>query len=225
MKSPLLSMGALLCGALAVHAATMDDVLNRMDRASGQFRGVSGEIRQLSHTDVVNEDDVETGTIRLKRPKPHDLRMLIDLTQPDAKTVELQGRSLNIYLPKLATVQTYDLGKNKGLLEQFLLLGFGASRADLAASYDIQWLGEDTVNGEKAGHLNLTPKSPEVLQRVRKIELWLNESTGYPAQHKIFLPGKDYWLVTFSNLKINPDLPDSALKLKLPKGVKTESPR
>ncbi len=216
---------AVLLLACSLHAATMDEVLDRMDHASAQFRGVKGNIRQLSHTDIVNEDDVETGTILLKRPKPHDIRMLIDLTKPDAKTVALQDKSLSIYLPKIATVQNYDLGKNKGLLEQFLLLGFGASRAELAASYDLQWLGEDTLNGEKTGHLQLTPKSKEVAQRVRKIELWLKEDTGYPAQHKLYLPGNDYWLVTFSNLTINPDLPDAALKLKLPKGVKTEAAR
>jgi outer membrane lipoprotein-sorting protein len=211
--------------AFAAQGATMDEVLNRMDTASVSFRGVKGNIRQLSHTDIVNEDDIETGTILLKRPRPHDIRMLIDLTKPDAKTVALDDKTLSIYLPKIATVQTYDLGKSKGLLEQFLLLGFGASRADLAAAYDIAWLGEDLIKGEKTGHLQLTPKTRDVLQRVRKIELWLNEATGYPAQHKLFLPGNDYWLVTFSDLKVNPDLPDSALKLKLPKGVKTQSPR
>ena len=217
------ALASVLAAQTAAQGATMDDVLGRMDRASAQFRGVKGNIRQLAHTDIVNEDDVETGTILLKRPKPHDLRMLIDLTHPDAKTVSLQDKTLNIYLPKLATVQSYDLGKNKGLLEQFLLLGFGASRVELASSYDLAWLGDDTVNGEKTGHLQLIPKSKDVAQRVRKIELWLNETTGYPAQHKLYLPGNDYWLVTFSDLQINPNLPDSALKLKLPKGVKTTS--
>ena len=211
--------------ALPSTAATLDDVLNRMDEASAHFKGITGNIRQLAHTDVVNEDDVSTGTITMKRVKPHDVRMLIDLTQPDPKTVSLQDKTLSIYLPKIATVQNYDLGKSKGLLEQFLLLGFGATRAELADAYEITWIGEETVNGVKTGHMEMTPKSPEVLHRVKKIGLWLSEATGYPAQHKIFMPGNDYWLVTFSNLKPNPNLPDSALKLKLPKGVKQENPQ
>ena len=211
--------------ALPAGAETLNDVLNRMDQASSQFKAVTGNIRQLSHTDVVNEDDVATGTISMKRVKAHDVRMLINLTQPDPKMVSLQEKSLSIYLPKIATVQNYDVGKNRSLLEQFLLLGFGATRAELEAAYEIHWIGEETVNGVKTGHMELTPKSPEVLHRVKKIGLWLSESTGYPAQHKIFMPGNDYWLVNFSNLKLNPNLPDTALKLKLPKGVKQEYPQ
>lgn len=211
--------------ALPAGAETLNDVLNRMDQASSQFKGVTGNIRQLAHTDIVNEDDVATGTISLKRSKPRELRMLINLTQPDPKTVVLQEKSLSIYLPKIATVQNYDLGKNRGLLEQFLLLGFGATRAELEKAYDIKWVGEETVNGDKTGHMELTPKSADVLHRVKKIGLWLSEASGYPAQHKIFMPGNDYWLVTFSNLKLNPNLPDAALKLKLPKGVKQENPQ
>ena len=211
--------------ALPSAGATLTDVLHRMDQASAQFKGITGNIRQLAHTDIVNEDDVTTGTISLKRAKPHDVRMLIDLTKPDPKTVVLQEKSLSIYLPKIATVQNYDLGKNKGLLEQFLLLGFGATSAELTEAYQIQWIGEEMVNGDKTGHMELTPKAPEVLHRVKKIGLWLSEASGYPAQHKIFMPGNDYWLVTFSNLKPVSNLPDSALKLKLPKGVKQENPQ
>lgn len=214
-----------LCLMVPAGAETLNDVLSRMDQASAQFKAVTGNIRQLAHTDVVNEDDIATGTISMKRVKAHDVRMLIDLTKPDPKMVSLQEKALSIYLPKIATVQNYEVGKNRGLLEQFLLLGFGATRAELEAAYSIQWIGEETVNGVKTGHMELTPKSPEVLHRVKKIGLWLSEATGYPAQHKIFMPGNDYWLVNFSNLKLNPNLPDAALKLKLPKGVKQEYPQ
>ena len=55
--------------------------------------------------------------------------------------------------------------------------------------------------------------------------LWISDATGYPVQQKFFQSGGDYHFVTYSDLKINPDLPDSALKLKLPKGVKREFPQ
>jgi outer membrane lipoprotein-sorting protein len=54
--------------------------------------------------------------------------------------------------------------------------------------------------------------------------LWIAES-GYPAQQKFYLPAGDYSLVTYINLKPNVDMPDSALKLKLPKNVKREYPQ
>ena len=150
--------------------------------------------------------------------------MLVDFSQPDPKSVQLEGTVLDIYLPKLNTVQEYELGKNSGLIERFLLLGFGTSRNELASANDISYEGADTVSGHPATKLLLKPKDKEVLDKVQKIELWLASDTGYPLQHKIYQAGGDYQLFAFTNLKMNPNLPDSAVKLKLPKNVKKETP-
>jgi outer membrane lipoprotein-sorting protein len=81
------------------------------------------------------------------------------------------------------------------------------------------------VAGQKTARLELIPISKEVLQHLKKLELWVSESTGYPVQQKFFLPANDYMLVTYTGMKANPDLSDSALRLKLPKGVKREHPQ
>jgi outer membrane lipoprotein-sorting protein len=115
-------------------------------------------------------------------------------------------------------------GKDRELLEQFFLLGFGTSRADLQASYNLRLVGPDTVGGQKTERLELIPKSKEVLQHLLKFEMWVAEN-GYPIQQKFYLGGGDYQVATYSDMKINPDLPDSALKLKTPKNVKREYPQ
>ena len=47
-----------------------------------------------------------------------------------------------------------------------------------------------------------------------------SESNGCPAQQKLYFPGNDYRLVTYSGLKYNPNLKDS--DLELPKGAHGE---
>jgi len=205
-------------------AGDADAVLGRIDKAGAAFRGMSAHLRRLSHTEAVNDDSVDSGTILLKRAHPRDLRMLIDLTEPDPKTVAFQGHKLEIYYPKMATVQEFDVGKERALLEQFFLLGFGTSRADLQASYNLRLVGPDTVAGQKTELLELIPKSKEVLQHLTRLEMWVAEN-GYPLQQKFYLRGGDYQLATYSDMKINPDLPDSSLKPKLPKNVKREYPQ
>jgi outer membrane lipoprotein-sorting protein len=68
--------------------------------------------------------------------------------------------------------------------------------------------------------IELIPKAREVLQQFPKIELWISEATGYPVQQKLYQTGGDYMLITYSDVVINPNLPDSAFKLNVPKGVK-----
>ena len=201
----------------------LDAALDRLDTAGAAFRSMSAKVRRLSHTAAVNDDNVDSGTILLKRAHSRDVRMLIDFTDPDPKTVAFQGHTVEIYYPKMQTVDEFDVSKFRELLDQFFLLGFGTSRADLLASYNVRLVGPDTVAGQKTELLELIPKSKEVLQHLIKLELWVSDS-GYPVQQKFGIPGGDYQLATYSDVKINKDLQDTDLKLHLPKNVKREYP-
>jgi outer membrane lipoprotein-sorting protein len=160
----------------------------------------------------------------LKRAHARDMRMLVDFTQPDPKTVVFQGRKVEIYYPKIETVQEFDVGKSRALLDEFFLIGFGTSRADLQASYNLRLVGSDTIGGQKTDRLELIPKSKEVLQHLTRLEIWV-AGNGYPVQQKFYEPAGDYMVFTYSDMKINPELAESALKLHLPKNVKHEYPQ
>lgn len=206
-------------------APDLNTVLARIDKAGASFRSMSAKVKRVSHTAVINEDNIDSGTMLVKRPKAHDLRMLIDVTEPDPRTVAFEGRKVEVYYPKIQTVQQFDVsGKNRVLADQFFLIGFGTSRADLEAAYTMRALGEETIGGEKADRLELIPKSKEVLQHLTKFELWIS-AAGYPIQQKFYFPGGDYQLATYSDVKINPEISESAMKLHLPKNVKREYPQ
>jgi len=208
----------LLFAALPGNAAaqTLDELLARMDQNAMTFKSMSAKLRYMSYVAVIKEGTVSTGTLTMKRSR-REAMVLVDFTEPDPKTVAVAGTKVAIYLPKLQTVEEYDLGKS---VEKYLALGFGASGKELKADYTLQELGADTVNGQKAMRLELIPKSKEVLKQLPRIELWISAATGYPIQQKLYQTGGDYMLATYSDVVINPRLPDSAYKLNLPKGVK-----
>lgn len=222
---------ALFCSGVPGFGAdantkTLDEVLSKLDRSAAAFHGMTADLNETAHTAVIDEDQTQNGTIRMKRVKSGDTRMLVEFAPPDAKIVQLQGQTLSVYLPKLKTVDEYDVGTSKSLVDQFLLLGFGTTRADLEQANRIEYGGTEMIRGHEAARLVLTPKGSEALKHFQRIELWLSPDTGYPLQHKIYQPGGDYQLFVFDNLKMNPpDLTDSAMKLKLPKDVKVERPQ
>ncbi len=208
---------------LAVSAAvSTEDILGRLDQSAPKFTGLSADLTRVTYTKVIDEKSTENGSILLKRQGPRDLQMLIDITKPDAKTVAFQGKKAEVYYPKLKTVQEYDIGKHKGLVDQFLLVGFGTTGKDLKSNYDIKYVGEETIGGQRAQKLELTPRSAQIKDRLRMLELWIAESGAYPVQQKLIQPSGDYYLFTYSGVKLNPQLTDAALRLNLPKGVKRE---
>ena len=193
-----------------------------MDQAAAKFTGLAADIRKVSHTGVINEDTVDAGTVRMKRPKPHDIRMLLEIKPPDPKQLFIDGKKVQIFYPNSLLVQEYDMSKYKSLLDQFLLLGFGSNSKELESAYSISLGGSEIVAGEKTSRLELIPKSQEMLVHLKRVDLWLSDETGMPLQQKFYQPGNDYQVATYTNIKINPSLPE--LKLDLPKGVKKEYP-
>lgn len=214
---------ASLC--LPAGAQTLEATLARMDKASIGFRGITAKITQVAHTAILNDTTTESGTITLYRPKPRDLRMLVEFTKPDERAVAYANRKIQIFYPKINTVQEYDLGKQASLIDQFLLLGFGAPGSELAKSYTTKYGAPETLNGVKTDRIELVPKSPEALKHVRMIEIWVAQDSGQPVQQKIHQPSRNYQLITYTELKVNPPQNDDSVKLKLPKGVKKETPQ
>lgn len=209
----------------AAPAQTFEETMMRMDKTAQQFKSVTADLRRDSHTSVINDESIETGTIKMKREKSHETRMLVELTGRDAKMVSFEDSKVSIYYPKIKTEQVYDVGQKKQLVEQFLLLGFGASTAELKQAYDVSWVGPETIAGQATGHLKLTPKSKDISRQVTSAELWMSLSNGLPLRQKIVFSSGDYMLVDYSDLKLNPPLSDNDLKLKLPKGVQVQYPR
>lgn len=212
--------------AAAQSPAALNDAFARMDQTARQFKSMSADVARDSHTAVINEDEKDSGTIKVKRDKNGGTRMLIDLTGSQPKTVAFDEKNVSVYYPKIKTVQIFSVGARRTLVDQLLLLGFGASSTALRSDYNVTLLGVEKIGSENTWHLQLIPKSPEALQRLKKAELWISQSNGLPLQQRFMTSsGGDFMLVTYSNMKLNPDIPDGALKLKYPKGVTEEHPQ
>ena len=210
---------------LAAAGDTVQQVLTRMDKAASDFKAMTAQVTHVDHTDVLNDDTTESGTVTMKKVQPGEVQGRVDFTVPDQKTITFEKRRIQEYLPKINTLQVFDLDKHGEQLDRFLMIGFGTSGIELAKDYDVTVLGTENIKGQSAIRLQLNPKAAEARQYVQKIELWIPEQGDpYPLREKIFEPSHDYRLVTYNDLKINPPLKPDALQLKLPPGVKIEHP-
>ena len=219
---------ALLVACLLAAAAqtknpwTLEDVLKQLDQESKSFRSLSANIERTKVTVVVDDKSVESGRVFIRR----DDKMLIELTQPDPRTILRDGDNLYIYNPKLKRVEQYDIGKHRAEASQFLLLGFGASGNDLKKNYLVTLMGEEMLDKRKSLLLELTPKSDKLRSQIAKIHLWIDVATWLPVQQKFFETGSgDYFVVHFTSIMRNPRLPDSQFKQKWPKGTQKIKPQ
>jgi outer membrane lipoprotein-sorting protein len=197
---------------------------SKMDQAALHFKGLSANVSSMHHMEVIHEDDLQSGTMLVKRARPKDLHVRISFEKPDAKVAVADGNKVQVYFPRSGEIQTVLLGKNRSLVGMVLMLGFGGTSKELQDAYHVELGGSETVAGESATLLKLVPKSKEMLEQWKQIDLWISNNSGYAVQQKFYERLKDYQLITYTNVQPKPDIPESMfnLKLEVPKGTKTE---
>ena len=194
---------------------TLDSLLARLDDSARNFHSLSADVERTKVTVVVNDRSTETGTILVRGD-----RMLLELKTPALRTILRNGDNLFIYEPGLKRVEEFNLGKNRGLVDQFLLLGFGTGGKELRRGYGITLVGETLIDDRKTVELELAPKSEDVLKQFSKIQIWFDQSNLLPVQQQLFEAGSgDYMIVRYSKMVRNPNIPDSAFKSRWPKGT------
>jgi outer membrane lipoprotein-sorting protein len=200
---------------------TLEGVLRQLDTQDKTFRSLSADVERTKVTVVVNDRSTETGSILVRGDK-----MLLEMKAPDPRTILRTGDTLYLYTPGLKRVEEYNLGKNRTLVDQFLLLGFGTSGKDLQKSYLITLMGEPTLDDKKTVELELTPKSQEVRNQISKIQIWLDESSWLPIQQQFFETGSgDYFVIRYSKIVRNPGISESEFKPHWPKGTERVKPQ
>lgn len=219
----LLAITIICSGAWAQNhgAWTLETVLRQLDAQAKTFRSLSADVERTKVTVVVNDHSTETGSLLVRGDK-----MLLQMKVPDARTILRTGDNLYVYTPGLNRVEEYNLGKNRTMVDQFLLLGFGTSGKELQKSYLITLLGEPMLDEKKTVELELTPKSSEVRNQISKIQIWFDESSWLPVQQQFYETGSgDYFTVRYSKMVRNPSIGESEFKPHWPKNTEKARPQ
>jgi outer membrane lipoprotein-sorting protein len=202
--------------------ATTANVLVMMDKSAADFRSLTADLENTKYTDFAKDTATETGQIFVRR----DQKMRIEITKPNPRTILRAGDSLFVYTPKIKRVEEYDLGKNRAMVDQYVLLGFGTKSQSLLKSYDVKLNGEEELDHRKTYLLELTPKSEDVRRQITKILMWIDPSSWLPIQQKFFETGSgDYIQFHYSSVMKNLKIPDSRFKPDWPKDVNRVKPR
>lgn len=201
---------------------TADAVLGRMDKAAAGFHAVSANVQLKTYTAILKDTTLEHGTFKMQR-KGSEVRAILDFSsEADSRIIGIMGKLVGIYYPTRNLYQSFDVGKNVDVLNQFLLLGFGSSGKDLAHSYAVSAVGQEKIADRQTTKLLLEPKDPEVRKKLSRIEIWVPDDAAYPVQQEFYAPEGNYRIVTYKDVQLNPPI-KGKLELKVPSGVKKQS--
>ena len=201
--------------ATAVAADDLENVLSRMDAASAKFHTTSADVEfTTAQTKPIPDTDVQKGTVYYKRDGSTfqgGVHIETDDGQPSPKILVCCANGLIRLYEKLTNHLT-----NLGALSQYqdwFLLGFGAGGKELAAKWDINYDGPETVDGVKTEKLELTPKDPKVREKVHKVILWMDADRAISLKQYFDEGGGQSRTCHYTNIKVNQPLPKDAFTL------------
>ncbi len=210
---------------IVLHAEALNDILARMDQSARNLRTFSAKMKRIEYTKVINDKD-ETEGLRLVRRADGKTIGIVQFFGKNPQTLRFAGKTVELYSPDAKLVEVYDAGKFGKMgkqVDQLLLIGIGVSSAELRHDFDITADGTETIAGKLTTRIQLIPKDSDLKKRAEKIEMWVPQGESVPIQVKVTQPSGDYNEAIYSDIQMNPTLPDSAFELKLPADVKRKT--
>jgi hypothetical protein len=198
------------------HAAdSLDSVFARIDQAAKTFKGLTADITNTAYTALVDDKNVQTGTLKLL-PTKDGTHLLLNFK--GGQEVSFSGHKGRVYNPTTNVVDEKDVAPN--VVDQYLQLGFGANSTQLRANYDVAYVGAEQIGNQQTSHITLIPKSPETRRDMKQAELWIG-GNGLAVQQKILRPDGDYELMTYSHMTPGA-ISEKDLELKLRSDTKVQ---
>jgi len=215
----LIGLCALSC--LCLRAEEISTILKRMNESAPGFHAMSADVEMITFTAIIDSKITEDGSLKILKSKNGEVRAVVDFSQvkDSAREIGLSGKTVRTFFPNAKCYQDYDLGKNGDLVNQFLLLGFGASGDELSKSYTISSEGVEKISGLTATKMLLIPKDAKVKEKLARVELWIPEGQSNPIQQQFFEePSGNYRKMTYGKIQMNPPMRGN-LEIRLPSGT------
>ncbi|MBX7221103.1 MAG: outer membrane lipoprotein carrier protein LolA [Blastocatellia bacterium] len=188
----------------------LNSVLTKIETTSRSLTSLQAEIvHQRTNGQLNIKDPEQAGTLLYKPGTQRKVR--IDYSRPQKKVLSVDGNKALLWEIEQGTVFETGLSQIAKKSGGFDLLTVLNAAAQLRERFNISLVGNETVDGQAATHLTLTPKTAEI--KFARIEVWIDHKTWLPAKQVFFEKNRDYTEVRLTRLRVNPGISDNQFKV------------
>lgn len=211
------SAGLLSVYALSVFPAPqlLTGILAKMETARRNLKSLQATLTIQTTNVQIGSTGIEQGTILYKPNGGGKGKLRIDYTKPDTRVVSIIGEEIVLYQPRINQVLKTKLAQaTKGRSGGFTqLVALDSSIKSLSNDYRIEYVGDETINGQATAHLRLVPiKSGSLVS----LEIYVSQQNWLPLQYRFTERNGDNSVLRLSNLQLNLGLPDERFVVRYP---------
>jgi len=190
----------------------LEDLLDRFNRTQQATRSLTASFTERKNLSLLARPVVSSGNLLYSHPT----RIKWEYSDPEPRVFLITEDHFVAYYPARKKAEEVPLGKLAGR-RVFRVFGIGQTAEDLRKFFDIS-LGDP---GAEQGTflMVLTPKRRRVKDRLQLVRFWVDEKTYLPRQLEYVETDGDSTTLTFSDVRVNPEIAEARFSVEIPKDV------
>jgi outer membrane lipoprotein-sorting protein len=206
--------------AFARDESSVETVLERMSGTHQSIESLGAELHQVkSYPQLGLTDPPERGVLYVKRKAKEELRVRLEMFEPEHRIVIVKDGRYVLYQPgiKQAIEGRVDQKAKSSTGTSFMNYFLG-DLSNTMKDYDIVSMGDEQLGERGTVHLRLTAK-PGANGYYPQIDLWIDKELWMPVQQEFVEPNRSVTKIRFEGLRLNEEIKDDVFNVNLPKDV------
>ena len=223
---PLGLLVAMLVAAVAVSSPTevkaqgpgfVSSLLSRMERNRQSLKSLRASVDMVKYNVQTKDEDKYKGVVLYVPAAGKNAYVRVDWSFPQRETLAVADGQFTLFRPRLNMAYKGKASGGKNPKTSSALEFMNMSRAQLAARYNMEYMGEETLwGGVATTHVKLVPKGGS---NFKWAEAWI-DAGGMPVQTKVVERNDDSTTVRLTNMQRNAGVSLDEFTLKLDSKVK-----
>jgi outer membrane lipoprotein-sorting protein len=135
-------------------------------------------------------------------------RVLMTYTDPERRTVVIDGESLTVVWPDRRERETIDIAETQKRIDRYFT---HATLAELRGLFEIK--AESDASLHDMDRVEMVPKRKQIRQGLERLELWIDRETLLLSQMRMLFAGGDVKTIRLEDVTVNVPITDNMFRV------------
>lgn len=203
-------LAQLVVGAVLVAAQRpasndlFDDLFARTFAKRQSIQSIRARFIETTTSTLLDKPLVSRGTLIAAPPG----RVLMSYTEPERRTIAIDGRSLVVVWPDRGEREKIDISQIQKRIDQYFAQ---ASISQLRSMFDISAAADPAMRG--TDRVEMRSKRKQVKEGLERLELWIDRDSLLLVQMRMMFPGGDQKTVKLEDIAVNVPIAEGTFRI------------
>jgi outer membrane lipoprotein-sorting protein len=198
-------LAAVAAPVVSARADLFEELFRQGQAKNANLKTLTASFVETTTSSLLTKPLVASGTVAVERPS----RILLHYTQPDDRTVLIDGDTMTVTWPSRSIHQVKDIGASQKRIQKYFV---DTSPKELRSNFTVT--ASEAADRPNAYLVTMVPKRKQIQEGLSRLDLWVDRTTQLMVAMKMTFPNGDTKLMTFSDVKPNASLDPSVFSAR-----------